>query len=174
VEEGDDYIVDGEKWTTPTPPTSARFSQHESDKGMRGISAFIVEKAGGFTIGKEEDKMESVARGHKTIFNKCRVPQRTCWARKASFMLTVSTGSPPGVASQAVDLAQAHSTAIIAAPTASSWAELAFIRALQFMRRPCHKSKSRRWCVFRARRGCGTEIIFETLRDGKLFASDVA
>lgn len=58
---GDHYILNGEKKFTTNSPVAdifVVFAMTDKSKGIKGISAFIVEKDfPGFSIGKLEDKM---------------------------------------------------------------------------------------------------------------------
>jgi len=79
VKSGDKYILNGAKCFITNGGTGEIFSvfaMTDAEKGVRGISAFIVEKSfPGFSIGKHEDKMG--IRGSSTtelIFEDCEVP----------------------------------------------------------------------------------------------------
>ncbi|MEW6142536.1 MAG: acyl-CoA dehydrogenase family protein [Chloroflexota bacterium] len=80
-------------------------------KGIRGASAFIVEKgAEGFTFGKKEKKMGIRASAtRELIFKNCRVPPENLLGREGfGFIITMKTldRSRPGVAAQALGIAQ--------------------------------------------------------------------
>lgn len=79
VRKGDKYILNGQKCFITNGGVASTFSvfaMTEPDKGVRGISAFIVEKGfPGFTVGKHENKMG--IRGSSTtelIFEDCEIP----------------------------------------------------------------------------------------------------
>ena len=79
VKKGDKYIVNGTKCFITNGGVGEIFSvfgMTDADKGVKGISAFIVEKSfPGFSVGKHEDKMG--IRGSSTtelIFEDCEVP----------------------------------------------------------------------------------------------------
>ncbi len=115
IKDGDDYILNGQKkWTTNggVASTFTVYALTDPDRGMRGISAFIVEKdTPGFTVGKREDTM-----GIRTVpvneleFTDCRVPASQLMGHKENVgfknaMMTLDRARP-GVAAQALGLAQ--------------------------------------------------------------------
>jgi butyryl-CoA dehydrogenase len=115
IRDGDDYVINGhKKWNTNGGVASVFtvFALTEPDKGMRGISAFIVERdTPGFSVGKREDTM-----GIRTVsvneldFVDCRVPASQLLGGRegAGFknaMMTLDRARP-GVAAQALGLAQ--------------------------------------------------------------------
>jgi len=61
VKEGTDYVINGNKQFISLSDIATRlclFAKTDKEKGVKGISAFIVEKPSpGFTVGKHEDKM---------------------------------------------------------------------------------------------------------------------
>ena len=79
LKDGDDFVINGhKKWNTngAVASTFTIYALTDPDRGMRGISAFIIEKdTPGFTVGKREDTM-----GIRTVpvneldFVDCRVP----------------------------------------------------------------------------------------------------
>ena len=80
-------------------------------KGIRGASAFIVEKgAEGFTFGKKEKKMGIRASAtRELIFKNCRIPAENLLGKEGfGFIITMKTldRSRPGVAAQALGIAQ--------------------------------------------------------------------
>jgi butyryl-CoA dehydrogenase len=115
IRDGEDYVINGhKKWNTNGGVASVFtvFALTEPDKGMRGISAFIVERdTPGFSVGKREDTM-----GIRTVsvneldFVNCRVPaSQLLGGREGSgfknAMMTLDRARP-GVAAQALGLAQ--------------------------------------------------------------------
>ena len=115
IKNGDDYVLNGQKkWNTNggVASTFTVYALTDPDRGMRGISAFIVEKdTPGFTVGKREDTM-----GIRTVpvneleFTDCRVPPSQLMGGKENVgfknaMMTLDRARP-GVASQALGLAQ--------------------------------------------------------------------
>jgi len=112
--DGDEYILNGTKqWITNGGEAKLYtvIALTNPEKGARGASAFIVEDGTpGFTYGKKEDKMG--IRGSTTrelIFEDCRIPEKNLIAHEGmGFLVTMKTldQSRPGVASQAVGIAQ--------------------------------------------------------------------
>ena len=115
IQDGDEYLINGfKKWNTNggVASTFTVFALTNPDRGMRGISAFIIEKdTPGFTVGKREDTM-----GIRTVtvneleFENCRVPASQLLGGKEgggfkNAMMTLDRARP-GVAAQALGLAQ--------------------------------------------------------------------
>ena len=115
IRDGDDYVLNGhKKWNTNGGVASVFtiYALTEPDKGMRGISAFIVEKdTPGFTVGKREDTMGiRTASVNELDFVDCRVPASQLLGNRegGGFRNTMMTldRARPGVAAQALGLAQ--------------------------------------------------------------------
>ena len=114
VRDGDEYVLNGTKqWITNGGEAKIYtvIALTDPQKGARGASAFIVEDGTpGFSYGKKENKMG--IRGSTTrelIFEDCRIPKENLIAREGmGFMVAMKTldKSRPGVASQAVGIAQ--------------------------------------------------------------------
>jgi len=115
LKDGDDFVLDGQKkWNTNGGVASVFtiYALSRPERGMRGISAFIVERdTPGFVIGKREDTM-----GIRTVpvneleFTDCRVPAANLLGGTEgngfkNAMMTLDRARP-GVAAQAVGLAQ--------------------------------------------------------------------
>ena len=115
IKDGDHYVINGEKkWNTngAVASTYTVYALTDPERGMRGISAFIVEKdTPGFRVGKREDTM-----GIRTVpvnelhFEDCRVPAENLLGLKEgggfkNAMMTLDRARP-GVAAQALGLAQ--------------------------------------------------------------------
>lgn len=114
VLEGDYYILNGEKIYITNggeADTYIVFAVTTPDIGIRGISAFIVEKGWeGFTFGKHYDKMgiRSSATA-ELIFNNVKVPKENLLGKEGQgFKIAMSTldGGRIGIASQALGIAQ--------------------------------------------------------------------
>jgi butyryl-CoA dehydrogenase len=115
IADGDEYVVNGtKKWNTNggVAEVFTIYALTEPAKGMRGISAFVLDKGiPGFRIGKREDTM-----GIRTVavveleFEGCRVPASSLLGGRAgggfrNAMMTLDRARP-GVAAQALGLAQ--------------------------------------------------------------------
>ena len=115
VRDGDFYILNGhKKWNTNGAVASIYtvFALTQPDRGMRGISAFIVERdTPGFEVGKREDTMGiRTVPVNELIFHDCRVPADNLLGHKEgggfkNAMMTLDRARP-GVAAQALGLAQ--------------------------------------------------------------------
>jgi alkylation response protein AidB-like acyl-CoA dehydrogenase len=112
---GDGYVLNGQKkWNTNGEVASLYtvYALTDPDKGMRGISALLVERnTPGFRVGKREDTL-----GIRTVpvneihFEHCRVPASQLLGGREgggfkNAMMTLDRARP-GVASQALGLAQ--------------------------------------------------------------------
>ncbi len=111
---GDRYVLNGTKHFMSNGPivnTMVVFAMTEPSKGVRGISAFIVDKeASKFKVGKIESKMG--IRGAPTseiIFEDCPVPKENLLGEEGKgfriAMAALDRGRPT-IAAQAVGLAQ--------------------------------------------------------------------
>jgi butyryl-CoA dehydrogenase len=112
--DGDEYILNGTKqWITNGGEAKVYtvIALTDPTRGARGASAFIVEDGTpGFSYGKKEDKMGIRASAtRELIFEDCRIPAENLIAKEGmGFMVAMKTldSSRPGVASQAVGIAQ--------------------------------------------------------------------
>ncbi|MEA1974321.1 MAG: acyl-CoA dehydrogenase [Bacillota bacterium] len=112
--EGDNYILNGSKIFITNAGHADVYviiAMTDKSKGLRGISAFIVEKEyEGFSVGKKELKMG--IRGSSTselIFTNCKVPKENLLGKEGKgFSLAMKTldGGRIGIAAQALGLAQ--------------------------------------------------------------------
>ncbi len=111
---GDSYIINGTKqWITNGGEAGIYtiFALTDKSKGIRGISAIIVEKdTPGFTFGKKEKKMGIRASAtRELIFQDCKVPKENILGRQGlGFIIAMKTfnTSRPGIGAQAVGVAQ--------------------------------------------------------------------
>lgn len=114
VKEGDSYIINGTKIFNTNggeAEIEVIFALTDKEKGIKGMSAFIVEKGTpGFTYGKKEIKMgirSSVQR--ELIFENCRIPAVNLLGKEGEgFKIAMSTldGGRIGIAAQSVGIAQ--------------------------------------------------------------------
>ena len=113
IDKGDYYLLNGTKnWITngSTASLYVVMAQTDSEKGHKGINAFIVEKGWeGFEIGPKEKKMG--IRGsdtHSLMFTDVKVPKENRIGADGfafNFALTVLNGGRIGIASQALGIA---------------------------------------------------------------------
>jgi alkylation response protein AidB-like acyl-CoA dehydrogenase len=97
VKKGDKYILNGTKCFITNGGVGEIFSvfaMTDPEKGVRGISAFIVEKEfPGFSVGKHEEKMG--IRGSSTtelLFEDCEIPaENLLWEEGKGFNLAMMT-----------------------------------------------------------------------------------
>ncbi|OGR63145.1 MAG: acyl-CoA dehydrogenase [Elusimicrobia bacterium GWB2_63_22] len=112
--EGNKYILNGTKqWITNAGEAEIYtvIALTDKAKGVRGASAFIVEKGTkGMEFGKKEKKMGIRASAtREVIFTDCEVPAENLISREGmGFIVAMKTldTSRPGVAAQAVGIAQ--------------------------------------------------------------------
>lgn len=111
---GDKYILNGTKCFITNGGIAdvyTVFAKTQNDLGVRGISAFVVEKdAPGFQIGKKERKMG--IRGSQTaqlIFEDCEVPAENLLGKEGSgfrYAMMTLDRTRPVVGSQGLGIAQ--------------------------------------------------------------------
>ena len=114
VLEGDHYVLNGSKIFITNGGKAdiyIVFAMTDKSKGVKGISAFIVEKDfPGFSIGKKELKMG--IRGSSTcelIFENCIVPKENLLGQEGkgfAIAMTTLDGGRVGIAAQALGIAQ--------------------------------------------------------------------
>lgn len=112
--EGGKYILEGEKCFITSGGVSeinSIFAMTDKKKGVRGISAFLVEKGfPGFSTGKIEDKMGMRgAQVCELVMQDCEVPAGNLLGKEGDgFKIAMQTldNSRPMVGAQAVGLAQ--------------------------------------------------------------------
>lgn len=115
VLDGDDYILNGSKifiTNAGEAETYVVFAMTDKSKGIKGISAFIVEKGmPGFSFGKKEEKMGiHTSITNELSFQDVRVPKENLLGKLGEgFKIAMSTldGGRIGVAAQALGIAQA-------------------------------------------------------------------
>lgn len=114
VEDGDNYILNGQKifiTNGGAADTFIVFAMTDRSKGVKGITAFIVEKGfKGFSIGKVEDKMGIRASSTtELVFEDCVVPKENLLGKVGKgFSIAMKTldGGRIGIAAQALGIAQ--------------------------------------------------------------------
>jgi len=115
VRDGDEFVLNGQKkWNTNGGVASVYtvYALTQPERGMRGISAFIVEReTAGFEVGKREDTMGiRTVPVNELLFSSCRVPAANLLGQREgdgfkNAMMTLDRARP-GVAAQALGLAQ--------------------------------------------------------------------
>ncbi len=95
--DGDDYVLNGRKLYITNGPIAdvlLVYAKTDRQKGAKGISAFVVEKAfPGFQVAQKLDKMGF--RGSPTaelVFDDCRVPARNLVGRENEGVAVVMSG----------------------------------------------------------------------------------
>lgn len=114
VLEGDHYVLNGSKIFITNGGVAdiyIVFAMTDKSKGVKGISAFIVEKDfPGFSIGKKEKKMG--IRGSATtelVFENCIVPKENLLGQEGkgfTVAMTTLDGGRIGIAAQALGIAE--------------------------------------------------------------------
>ena len=115
VLDGDDYVLNGSKifiTNAGEAETYIVFAMTDKSKGVKGISAFIVEKdMPGFSFGKKEHKLGiHTSLTNELVFQDVRVPKENLLGKIGEgFKIAMSTldGGRIGVAAQALGIAQA-------------------------------------------------------------------
>lgn len=112
--DGDEYVLNGTKvfiTNAGYADTYVVIAMTDRSKGLKGISAFIVEAdTPGFSIGKKEKKMG--IRGSATcdlIFENCRIPKENLLGKVGQgFKIAMQTldGGRVGIASQALGICE--------------------------------------------------------------------
>jgi len=141
--EGDTYILNGSKCFIANGSiaiTHTIFAKTNPEKGVRGISAFIVPRdTPGFSIGKVEDKMG--IRGCQVaelLFESCPVPKENLLGEEgrgfAYAMMTLDR-TRPTIGAQAVGIAQGALDYVVkyAKERVQFGAPIANLQGLQFM-----------------------------------------
>lgn len=112
---GDHYVLNGSKifiTNGGSAETYVVFAMTDKSKGVKGITAFILEKGmPGFTFGKKEHKMGiRSSQTQELIFQNVKVPMENRLGKEGEgFKIAMSTldGGRIGVAAQALGIAQA-------------------------------------------------------------------
>ncbi|MCX7781311.1 MAG: acyl-CoA dehydrogenase, partial [Negativicutes bacterium] len=115
VADGDHYVLNGSKMFITNAGEAevyVVFAMTDKAKGVKGITAFIVEKGmPGFTFGKKEHKLGiRSSQTMELIFQDVRVPKANVLGKEGEgFKIAMSTldGGRIGIAAQALGIAQA-------------------------------------------------------------------
>ncbi len=114
VDKGDHYLLNGSKIFITNggeAETNVVFAMTDKTKGVKGISAFILEKGmPGFTFGKKEHKMGiRSSQTQELIFQDMKVPKENMLGKEGEgFKIAMTTldGGRIGIATQGVGIAQ--------------------------------------------------------------------
>ncbi|MBU4194023.1 MAG: acyl-CoA dehydrogenase family protein [Actinobacteria bacterium] len=187
VETDDGYLLNGEKCFITNgsiADTFSTFTMTDIDRGVRGISAFVVEKEfPGFSVGPVEDKMGlRGAQVSEVKFEDCLVPKENMLGERGSGFITAMKtldSSRPLVGAQAVGIAQG------ALDVAVGWARereqfgssIGKLQGIQFMLADMKtRVEAARQLVYRSATLCDNNdpelSLFSAM--SKLFASDMA
>jgi len=186
VLDGNEYVLNGSKIFITNASIAdiyVVFAMTDRTKGLKGISAFIVEKGTpGFTFGKPENKMGIRASIQtELIFQDCRIPKESLLGKEGEgFKIAMQTldGGRIGVAAQALGIAQAALDEAVkyAKERAQFGKPLASFQAIQWMIADmATQIDAARLLVYRAawlkenKKPYGTEAA-----KAKLFASETA
>jgi len=115
VDKGDHYLLNGSKIFITNggeAEINVVFAMTDKTKGVKGISAFILEKGmAGFSFGKKEHKMGiRSSRTQELIFQDVKVPQENLLGKEGEgvkIAMTTLDGGRIGIAIQGVGIAQA-------------------------------------------------------------------
>lgn len=115
VLDGENYVINGSKcFISNAGPAEVYtvFAKTQTDKGVKGITGFIVEKGtSGFSIGKKEEKMGIRASATaELIFDNCRIPKENMLGKDGEgfkIAMVVLDSARISVGAQAVGIAQA-------------------------------------------------------------------
>ncbi len=185
--DGDHDVLTGTKqWITGGGQAAIYtvIARTKKGTGIRGISAFIVEKdTPGFTFGKKEEKMGIRASAtRELVFQDCRIPKENLIGREGSGFVTAMRTfdkSRPGVAAQAVGIAQgALDEAVKYARGREQFGQpIASFQGIQFMLADmATQIEAARALVYQAARlvDSGEKDVAKVSAMAKVFASDVA
>ncbi|CAK7046333.1 MAG: Acyl-CoA dehydrogenase, short-chain specific [Desulfovibrio sp.] len=186
VPRGDTYILNGSKifiTNGGVAETFIVFAMTDKSKGLKGISAFIVEKSfPGFVVGQKEEKMGICASStHEIIYENCEVPKENLLGKEGEgFKIAMQAldGGRIGIGAQALGIAQgALDAAVEYAKTRIQFGKpIAANQGLQWMLADMDlRTDAARQLVYRAAaiRDTGKRFSREAAM-AKLFASEAA
>ena len=185
--DGEEYVLNGTKqWITNGGEADIYtvIALTNPAKGMRGASAFIVEKGTpGFDFGKKEKKLGIRASStRELVFSDCRIPKSNIIAKEGmGFIVAMKTldSSRPGIGAQAIGIAQgameealeySHQRVQFGQPISSFQAVQ---HLLADMATQIEAARALVYCVARFVDSGAKDISQETAMS-KLFPSDVA
>jgi butyryl-CoA dehydrogenase len=184
--EGEHYVINGSKIFITNggmADTFVIFAMTDKSKGVKGISAFIIERGyKGFSIGKKENKLGIRASSTtELIFNQCKVPKgNLIGVEGKGFGIAMKTldGGRIGIASQALGIAEgAYEEALKYMKERKQFGKsLSAFQGLQWMIAELDvKLEAARYLVYKAawNKDKGLPYSVEAAR-AKLFASEVA
>ena len=187
VADGDFYVLNGTKqWITNGGEADIYtiFAVTNPERGVRGVSAFIVEKGTeGFEFGKKEDKLGIRASAtRELIFTDCRIPKENMLGSEGTgFIAAMRTfdQSRPAVGAQAVGVAQAalEESLNYAKVRKQFGAPISSFQAIQHMlANMATKIEAARALVYSAAKiiDSGEKNVAKISAMSKLFASDIA
>ncbi len=185
--DGDHYIFNGNKIFISNAGEADIYvviTATAPDKGIRGLSAIIVEKdTEGFSFGKEEDKIGiRAAATRELVFTDCKIPKENLLGREGSgFMMAMKTfdQSRVGVGSQALGIAEgALREAVTYANTRKQFGKkIGEFQAIQVkLAEMATRVEAARALVYQVARYIdgGAKKFSKESAMAKLFASDVA
>jgi alkylation response protein AidB-like acyl-CoA dehydrogenase len=185
--EGDYYILNGNKIFISNAGEADIYvviTATTPEKGIRGLSAIIVEKdTEGFSFGKEEDKIGiRAAATRELVLTDCKVPKENLLGREGSgFMMAMKTfdQSRVGVGSQALGIAEgALREAVTYANTRKQFGKkIGEFQAIQVkLAEMATRVEAARALVYQVARYIdgGAKKFSKESAMAKLFASDVA
>ncbi len=185
--DGENYVLNGNKIFISNGGEADYYVvivATDREKGMRGLSAIIVEKeTEGFSFGKEEDKMGIRATPtRELIFSDCKVPKKNLLGKEGiGFMIAMKTldKTRAGVAAQAIGIAQgALNEAVSYANVRKQFGKkIGEFQAIQVkLGEMATKVEAARALTYQAARyiDSGASSISKISSQAKLFASDVA
>ena len=186
VRDGDAWVLNGRKlWITNAAEAELFivFANADPDAGYRGITAFLVERgAGGFTVGKKEDKLGIRASSTcELLLDDCRVPAANVLGEVGrGYRVAIETLNEGriGIAAQMVGLAQGaldHTLAYVRERRQFGRA-IADFQAVQFqLAQAATELEAARLTAYNAARlrDAGAPFLTEGAM-AKLFASQVA
>lgn len=184
--EGDHYVINGSKifiTNGGAADTFVIFAMTDKSKGVKGISAFILEKGyKGFSIGKKENKLGIRASSTtELIFENCIVPKENLVGQEGKgFGIAMKTldGGRIGIAAQALGIAEgAYEEALKYMKERKQFGKsLSAFQGLQWMIAELDvKIEAARFLVYKAAKNKdnGLPYSVEAAR-AKLFASETA